>query len=193
MRTLSKSEYEEILAQSEIVEQDQHGVKVLRRNDGSYFKTFWYRRLISSRRLYPEWLRFVLHEGALRRRGISTVTVLETLRIPHLKRTAVIYRPLEGRILRQVAKTGEFDAALAGQLGTPDGTLGLIDISNMRIFPWPLWANTRMINFIHLFRYPEDLQTLTGAGLRNFRDGYLAGQSAPRMEKTLRSAFERFI
>lgn len=94
MRNLSKSEYETWLAQAEILEQDGNGVKVIRLPDGNVLKTFWYRKVFSSRRLYPERVRFILHAGALRRRGIATVTVLETVRIPHLHRTAVIYRPL---------------------------------------------------------------------------------------------------
>jgi hypothetical protein len=215
MRRISRSEYEKLLAQSEIIEQDGHGVKVIRLPDGNFLKTFWVRRWVSSRWIYPEWLRFILHAGALKRRGIPAVTVLESLRIPHLKRTAVIYCPLEGRTVRQAAADGEFDGLLAERLGRfvatlhrhgihfhslhlgnvllcPDGTFGLIDISNMRIYPWPLWANTRMRNFIHLFRYPEDLQILTEAGIRCFMDGYLEGQSAPRIRKKAHSFLEKF-
>jgi hypothetical protein len=215
MRTLSNDQYDALLMQSDVIEKDRHGIKVVRLSDGNFLKTFWYRHRISSRRLYPEWLRFVLHAGALKRREIPTVTVLESVRIPHLQRTAVIYQPLPGRTLRQVAADGEFDAALAEKLGRfvaqlhrkgvhfhslhlgnvllcSDGTFGLIDISDMKIFPWPLWANTRMRNFVHLFRYPQDLQILTDAGLRNFMDGYLGEPHASRMEKSLQSACERF-
>jgi tRNA A-37 threonylcarbamoyl transferase component Bud32 len=206
MRTVLKSEYDALLDGAEIIEQDGHGVKVVRLSDGRFLKTFWHRRLLSSRRIYPEWLRFVLHAGALKRRGIPTVTVLESLRIPHLKRTALIYRPLEGRTLRQVAAVQGFSPGLARDLGQfmarlhrqgvhfhslhlgnvllcPDGIFGLIDVSNMRIFPWPLWANTRMRNFIHLFRYPEDLQILTNAGIRWFMEGYLAERSSRRTRR----------
>lgn len=200
MRTVSQSEYEKLLKESEVVEQDRHGIKVVRMPDGNFLKTFWCRRLVSSRRVYPEWLRFTLHAGALRRRDISTVEVRETVRIPHLKRTGVIYRPLEGKTLRQKAAAGEFDGALAERLGGfvaqlhrkgihfhslhlgnvlfyPDGSFGLIDISDMRIFLWPLGANTRMRNFNHLFRYKEDLQILNKAGMQEFLNGYLNASS----------------
>jgi tRNA A-37 threonylcarbamoyl transferase component Bud32 len=196
MRTLSKTEYDKLLARSEIIQKDRSGVKVLRQPDGDFLKTFWCRESASFRRIYPEWFRFVQHAEALQRRGILTVTVKEALRIPHLKRTAVIYRPLEGRTLRQVAAAGEFDAALAARLGRmiaglhskgvyfhslhlgnvllcPDGTFGLIDISNMRIFPWSLSAGVRMRNLTHLFRYPEDRQILTQAGIEGFTQGFL--------------------
>jgi hypothetical protein len=210
MRTLSNDQYDALLMQSAIIEKDRHGIKVVRLSDGSFLKTFWYRHRISSRRLYPEWLRFVLHAGALKRREIPTVTVLESIRIPHLQRTAVIYQPLPGRTLRQVAETGAFDAALAGRLGRfiarlhrtgvhfhslhlgnvllcPDGRFGLIDISDMKVFPWPLWANTRMRNFVHLFRYPDDLSILTGAGIHSFMNGYLKEQSSPRLKSSLQT------
>jgi hypothetical protein len=216
MRTLSNDQYDALLMQSGIIEKDRHGIKVVRLPDGNFLKTFWYRHRISSRRLYPEWLRFVLHAGALKRREIPTVTVLESVRIPHLQRTAVIYQPLPGRTLRQVAADGEFDAALAGRLGRfvaqlhrkgvhfhslhlgnvllcSDGTFGLIDISDMKIFPWPLWANTRMRNFIHLFRYPEDLSVLTGAGIQSFMDGYLKGQTSRRIKGGLQRISNQWI
>ncbi len=216
MRTLSNDQYDALLMQSGIIEKDRHGIKVVRLSDGSFLKTFWYRHRISSRRIYPEWLRFVLHAGALKRRGIPTVTVLKAVRIPHLQRTGVIYQPLPGRTLRQVAADGEFDAALAGRLGRfvarlhrkgvhfhslhlgnvllcSDGTFGLIDISSMKIFPWPLWANTRMRNFVHLFRYSDDLSILTEAGIHSFMNGYLEGQTSRRINGGLQRISNQWI
>jgi hypothetical protein len=136
------------------------------------------------------------------------VTVLETVRIPHLKRTAVIYRPLEGRTLRQVAHSGEFDAALAGRLGRliaglhrkgvhfhslhmgnvllcPDGTLGLIDIFNMIILPWLLLPDMRMRNFCHLFRCENNFEILTHAGIREFMDQYIRKQPVSWIKQRL--------
>jgi hypothetical protein len=208
MRTLSKSGYEDLIARSQIIEKDRHGIKVARLPDGNYLKTFWYRHRISSRRIYPEWLRFVLHTSALQRREIPTVTVVESVCIPHLRRTGVVYCPLAGQTLRQVAQAGEFDVALAERLGRfiaklhrkgvhfhslhlgnvllcPDGSFGLIDVSNMRVFPWPLWANARMRNFIHLLRYPQDLQILNQVGMQGFLNGYLQGPSSLRLKRSL--------
>jgi hypothetical protein len=79
---------------------------------------------------------------------------------------------------------------LGNVLLCPDGRFGLIDISSMKIFPWPLWANTRMRNFVHLFRYPQDLQILTDAGLRNFMDGYSDGQDLRLFQKKLNNLVE---
>lgn len=208
MRTLSNDQYDALLMRSGIIEKDRHGIKVVRLSNGNFLKTFWYRRLLSSRRIFPERLRFTLNAAALKRRNILTVTVLETVRIPHLQRTAVIYQPLPGRTLRQVAADGEFDAALAGRLGQfvarlhrkgilfrslhlgnillcQDGNFGLIDISDMIIRPWPLLPNTRMRNFIHLFRYEGDFKILVRASIREFLAQYIEKQPVPKIRRRL--------
>ena len=216
MRTLSKTEYDELLMQSDVIEKDANGIKVFRGPDGCFSKTFWCRRKLTSRRFYPEWRRFSLNARALKRRGIPTVTILQIIRIPHLKRTGVIYRPLEGRTLRQVHAGGGFDEKLAGRLGgffaqlhrrgivfralhfgnvllCPDGQFGLIDISDMKVFPCPLAVRTRMRNFVHLFRYPDDLSILTGAGIQSFIDGYLEGQTSRRIKCGLQRICNQWI
>lgn len=215
MRTLRQADFDTLVNRGRILEQDGHGIKVVRLADGTFLKTFWHRRRFSSRRLYPEWLRFVLHERALKRRGIPTVTVAETLRIPHLKRTAVRYHPLEGVTLRELAGTGRFTAELATALGRfvaglheagvhfhslhlgnilrcPKGEFGLIDISNMRVFPWPLWTRTRARNLGHVLRYPEDREALVRAGAGAFQNGYLDRTTTPRLERMLSTTLERY-
>jgi len=215
MRTLLENEYDELLAKSEVIEKDRYGIKVVRLPEGNFLKTFWYRRRISSRRIYPEWLRFSLHADSLQRRNIPTVDVIETVRIPHLKRTGVIYRPLAGRTLRQVAADGDFDGALAGRLGgfiallhqrgvhfhslhlgnvllCPNGDFGLIDISDMKIFAWPLQGSTRLRNFVHLLRYPEDVNILTAAGQAEFTNGYLADHSSERLKIGIANLFQQY-
>ncbi|MFA7368604.1 MAG: hypothetical protein WC334_03065 [Kiritimatiellales bacterium] len=216
MRTLSKDKYEELLAQSEIMEQDRYGIKVIRMPDGNFLKTFWFRRVVSSRRIYPEAYRFSLNAKALHRRAVPTVKVIKRIQIPHLKRTGVIYRPLAGRTLRQVAKAGEFNDELAEQLGAfvavlhrqgvffralhlgnvllcPDGTLGLIDISDLTAYPWALGQRACLRNFYHLFRYPEDSQVLSDAGISAFMDGYAKEKFCPRMQRRMRRKIKRWV
>ncbi|HSH86514.1 MAG TPA: hypothetical protein VK958_04595 [Methylophilus sp.] len=36
---------------------------------------------------------------------------------------------------------------------TPEGRIGLIDIADMKIYPWSLWFGTRLRSFRHLTRY----------------------------------------
>ncbi len=214
MRTLSKIEYEELLRQSEIIEQDGYGVKVIRMPDGNFLKTFWLRRVFTSRRIFPEWLRFKQNAAGLHRRKIPTVTVLETLRIPHLNRTAVIYIPLEGQTIRQLAAAGGISGGLIFRLGKfiaelhrqgiyfrslhfgnvllcPDGNFGLIDISNMKTIPWALGFTARRRNFVNLFRYSQDLEVLHRTGIQNFIDGYLNG-AGKRFSGSVNSALTEF-
>lgn len=216
MQTLSKSKYEELLAQSEIIEKDGYGIKVIRLPDGKFLKTFWFRRFLSSRRLYPEAYRFSLNAKALQRRGVPTIIVIKRLKIPHLNRTGVIYHPLVGRTLRQVAKAGEFDAELSGRLGAfiaglhrkgvyfrslhlgnvmfcQDGALGLIDISDMKVYPWTLGQRASMRNLFHLFRYPNDSQVLSDVGISAFMDGYLEEKFCPRMKRRMHHQINRWV
>ncbi|MDH3345914.1 MAG: hypothetical protein OEL75_01885 [Kiritimatiellaceae bacterium] len=205
MRTILQPEYEEILAVSEVFERDGRGVKVMLQPDGNFFKTFFFKRKMSLRRIYPEWLRFSLHAASLKRREIPTVTIVESIRLPHLKCYGVIYRPLEGRTLRQVAAEGEFDGALAEGFGVflsrlhrqgihfrslhlgnvllcPDGEFGLIDISDMKVFYRSLNVSTRLRNFVHLLRYSDDMRILSEAGIPEFTGGYFQEESSTELE-----------
>lgn len=91
---------------------------------------------------------------------------------------AVEYTPLQGQTLKarlqaqqlteaEVKQLGEFIAQLHAQgvhfrslhLGnivlTPKGEMGLIDVADMRIYPWALWFNTRLRSFRHVTRYAK--------------------------------------
>ncbi len=144
------------------------------------------------------------------------MTMLERVRIPHLNRTGVIYRPLEGRTLRHVADAGELDKVLAEKLGgffaylhkrgivfraihfgnillCPDGTFGLIDISDMDVFARSLNMKGRLRNFHHLFRYDDDLARFPDNGVRNFLEGYLAEQDSPALRRRFEDEFQRWM
>jgi hypothetical protein len=94
------------------------------------------------------------------------------------KTKAVEYTPLSGQTLKELLLKDQLALADASQLGrfvaklhqkgvhfrslhlgniilTPDGAMGLIDIADMKIYPWPLWFNTRIRSFRHLTRYSK--------------------------------------
>ncbi len=208
MKTIDKDGYERLLSHAEVLERDKFGDKVLRLDSGFFLKLFRVKRVISFKRLYPEYLRFSLHASRLINLGIPTVTVIEPVKVPHLNRTGVLYDPLEGRTLRQVAADGGVTSKLAERLGGfiatlhekgvyfrslhlgniilgPDEELGLIDVADMRIFPWSLWKNTCVRNFHHLLRYPQDMKTLHEAGIETFVRGYTKKRGNPWIEKRL--------
>jgi hypothetical protein len=89
---------------------------------------------------------------------------------------AVHYAPLPGLTLKQLLDQQQLSPELVRQLGafiaelhakgvhfrslhlgnivlTPAGELGLIDIADMKIYPWSLWFGTRLRSFRHLTRY----------------------------------------
>ena len=167
-----------------MLEVDHHGEKVLRLADGTIFKLFRRRRVISSAALFPYARRFAHNAAVLAGLGIPVPQVIEVFRIPSIERDAVHYRPLAGRTLREMARAGlsaererELKAMFTGfvigmhdkgiyfrslHLGnvvcTPDDRLGLIDFSDLRIHPWSLGRYMRARNM----RRMQGLEEETG-------------------------------
>ncbi len=88
----------------------------------------------------------------------------------------VHYAPLVGVTLKTLLDQQKLPVGLVKQLGafiaelhekgihfrslhlgnivlTPEGKMGLIDIADMKIYPWSLWFSTRLRSFRHLTRY----------------------------------------
>jgi len=91
---------------------------------------------------------------------------------------AVEYMPLPGKTLKELLMSEELSTAHIAQLGafiarlhssgvhfrslhlgnivlTPEEEMGLIDVADMRIYPWALWFNTRLRSFRHVTRYAK--------------------------------------
>lgn len=155
-------EYQDYLALREgarVLERDPTGDKVLRLADGTFIKMFRRKRLISSAAWYPYAQRFADNAAALAGRGIPSPRVIAVYRIAKIGRDAVHYHPLEGDTLREVWRNGvsaERERQLKEQFNrfvvrlhdlgiyfrslhlgniilTPEGELGLIDISDLRV------------------------------------------------------------
>jgi len=193
--SLSRDEYLALREGAEVVEADRFGDKVLRLADGSYFKMFRRKRLISSALFYPYARRFADNARALAERGIPCPDVVRVCRIQSIERDAVNYRPLEGRTLRQIVASGDvapelrfrfgaFVARLHGlgiyfrslHLGnvilTPRGDFGLIDIADMTVRRRALGRRLLDRNLRHMCRYGEDRDWLGADDGRAFADGY---------------------
>lgn len=177
MKKLSKEGYLTLREGAKVIEADAHGDKVLLLADGTYLKLFRVKRLITSARLTPYSKRFVRNAKKLVKLGILTVNVNQLYRIPSIRRTAVHYYPLPGTALRKLPNG--IDIVLADKLGrfirdlhdkgiyfrslhlgnivlTPENQLGLIDISDMKIYRKTLPEKLRIRNFMHLSRYIDD-------------------------------------
>jgi tRNA A-37 threonylcarbamoyl transferase component Bud32 len=197
MRALALDDYQALRAGAEVIEADASGDKVLLLPDGNFIKLFRRKRLISSAALFPYAQRFANNAQQLRQRQVPCPNVLQTWRVPAIKRDLVHYQPLPGKTLRQLIATpahatdldllerfGEFVARLhqrgiyfrSVHLGnvvlTPDDQLGLIDIADLRLFRRPLNRSLCLRNFQHMRRYRQDVAWLMQEGGERFFGSY---------------------
>lgn len=167
---------------AEVLEADHCGEKVLRLVDGTILKLFRSKRLLSSATVYSYARRFVANAKSLEKLGIPVPKMLFLARIPSIARDAVHYAPLAGTTLRELARAGldpvrektlksAFTQFVIGlhdkgiyfrslHIGnvvcTPDGQLGLIDFSDLRIHPWSLGRYLRARNMRRMERIDEE-------------------------------------
>ena len=199
MQELDHETYLKLTTGADVLERDKYGDKVLRLADGSFLKLFRRKRLLSSALIYPYAQRFSDNAGLLRKRRIPCPQVIAAYRIAALARDAVHYQPLPGQTLRQIYKEqsessalelrsrlGAFIARLHEQgiyfrslhLGnivrTPQDSLGLIDIADLKGHSSPLGKNKRLRNFRHLLRYAEDRNWLLASDNQALFNAYLA-------------------
>lgn len=209
MKKLSKEGYLTLREGAKVIEADGHGDKVLLLADGTYLKLFRLKRLFSTALFSPYSKRFAKNAVKLAKLGIPTVTTIETYRIPSIRRTAVHYSPLTGATLRKLS--GGIDLMLADKLGkfirelhdkgiyfrslhlgnivlTPENRLGLIDISDMKIYRQPLTKDQRLRNFQHSARYQEDNEQIS-QHINSFVNGYSAKPSTPLSKENLASIY----
>jgi len=183
LKQLSYEKYLTLRNGAEILASDSFGEKVLRLEDGSIIKLFRTKRIISSALFYPYALRFVKNAVKLKDMGISTVTIIDSYKIPVIKRTAVHYMELEGETLRNHIMHHSLNGDIAKKLAafiaklhndgvyfrsvhfgnlliTPGNSFGLIDIADMKIKSHSLDIGKRIRNFHHLTRYDIDRNSL---------------------------------
>lgn len=196
MKSLSFDEYQQLVAASEVLEQDGHGIKVLKTRDGLIVKLFRRKRVLSSAVFKPYAARFVDNTHTLESLGIKTVSIEAVYRCAPINRTLIVYRPVPGQTLRKAlriaADPGKFMAQFAGffaelhekgvlfrsihlnNIIVPEAedTFGLIDIADMKIFKGGLSLAQRMRNLRHLMRYQEDRKSINAFGIEKFADIY---------------------
>ena len=125
--------------------------------------------------------------------------------------SAVRYQPLPGDTLRNSLRQldAEPRTALVKQFGTflgelhqlgvyfrslhlgnvlllPDGSFGLIDLSDMKLESRPLAPWKRRRNLQHILRYSEDIAWLTQQHLDSWLEGYADSASRPETERFTR-------
>lgn len=198
MKTLNKEQYQALREDAEVLAADDHGDKVLKLNNGQIMKLFRRKRLFSSALIYPYGKRFADNVKKLKKLAIPTVSKLDLFRIPSISRIAVVYQPLPGDSLDDLIQQKNFDEKrihqfaaflaklhmqgvyfrsihLGNVIKTPEDKLGLIDVSDMKIYRRALPASLCARNMRHFCRYPEHVAALFPAGGKDlFLRSYLA-------------------
>jgi hypothetical protein len=200
-----------------VFEKDEYGIKVIQLANGDMLKFFRVKRIISSASVFSYARRFCRNAYRLTQRGFATVEVNKLYHLSAGRRSAVLYCPLAGDTLRDLIKAGKVHIELADRLGTliaklhqsgikfrsihtgniivlPNGELGLIDIADMSMFPWPLFCYTRQRNFRHLCRYREDVKALGQDFWGRFLLSYFSmSKLNPECELKLRNLINQLI
>ena len=189
---LSEQEYESLCRDAEVIRSG----KVLELSNGDILKLYRVKRFISSALFYPYSKRFYRNALQLQCLGIATVEAKRLLRIPSIRRSAVLYAPLPGVTLRDFARANGLPQCIAEQLGvfiaklhdkgiyfrslslnniiyTESGELGLIDFADMKIHEGPLSARKRLRNFRHIFGNVKDFGYLNVANKTCLLEHYL--------------------
>jgi len=161
MKLLHRKDYEQMIAGAKVISFDHYGDKVLELPDGLMLKLFRLKRRLSSALIWPYAKRFERGARQLRQLHIPTVEVVASYRIESVGRHAVVYRPLEGKTLRDALKDSKkskdllerFSAFLArfhnqgiyfraihfgNVIVLQSGDFGLIDVSEIRTSRWSL-------------------------------------------------------
>jgi hypothetical protein len=192
---LTVDEFERLKTGAEVLEQDAHGLKVLRMPNGDILKLFRVKHLVSSARLYSHARSFCRNAERLQALGIPTVTIHQLFHFRDRIHSAVLYQPLPGKTLRQMGLAGELDHSLLKRMAgfvatlhehgvlfrslhfgnivqTPEGSLGLIDIADLSIQPFALSCTARLRNFRHLCRLAPDRLAFGKEGWELFLQTY---------------------
>ncbi len=208
MNRMNIEDYQRLIGESEVIEKDAYGEKVLRTEEGSYVKIFRTRRALSTAVLWPYARRFCSNAAALSRRHIETVKILDLSYCRPARRHLVRYAPVAGITLREALReapvggslVAEFARFLAGLhekgvyfrsihfgnviVQPGNGALALIDIGDMSFRRAALGAGLRARNFRHFLRYQDDVDCLEAFGTKRFVDLYLEStMMSPRQKR----------
>lgn len=195
---LSNDVLQGYLENAEILEADpRSGIKVAKLEDGNMLKFFRVKRWYSSARFFSYARSFCRNAERLSALNIPTVKIKQLFHCESALRTAVLYAPLPGRTFMQLLKSGELTESHVRSLGqfiahlhdlgiyfrglhlgnivlTPEGQLGLIDISEMTISPFRLSLHRRLRNFERFWRIKEDQQAFGEKNVTLFSHHYEA-------------------
>ena len=215
MKRIHAAQLDALLQGAKTIEEDGLGVKVARLGSGDFLKLYRRKRLLSSDLWDLPAQRFADNAKGLLSLGITAPTVVDVLMINERRLSAVLYQPLPGDTLRN--RLRQLDAeqrpALVRQFGAflgelhklgvyfrslhlgnvlllPDGSFGLIDLSDMKLENRPLAPWKRRRNLQHILRYAEDIDWLAHQHLDSWIEGYADSASRRDTERFSRDLKE---
>lgn len=218
LKPFSLDEYQQLVSTSEVLEQDGHGLKVLKTPEGLIVKIFRRKKLVSSALIKSYATRFVENARKLNSLGFNTVEIVDLYYCKPIKRVLVFYHPLPGETLRtllhhkghddgvmelfidllaQMHEKGVFFRSCHFNniiVANSMDRMGLIDISDMKIQPQRLSYYQRKRNFKHMVRYKVDQESIRQFGINRFMERYFRSCSLPESRKDqLRNSLNQLI
>jgi hypothetical protein len=176
-------------------------------------KIFRTRNILSGSRLYSHARRFCRNAARLKDLEIPSVEIKSLFHLERNGHTAVLYQPLVGESIRNLVnenpsrlqKTAKnfgtflstlhekgihFHSLHTGNiLLLPNDTYGLIDISDMTIYPCALSCSIRLRSFKRLSKYQEDFVLL---GLSYWNEMFLAYLEAGHINASCKVKLSKF-
>ena len=197
LNALTEEQFNHLLQGADVIEADGHGVKVAKLADGRYLKLFRRKRFFSTALWAPPSRRFASNAQHLLLLGVPAPAVSKLIQIKTSKVDGVLYLPLPGDTLRnrwraltdaerelEIEAFGAFlghlhqlgiyfrSLHLGNVIKLPDGSFGLIDVSDMSISNEPLKPWKRRRNLTHMLRYGEDSNWLAVQHISSLTEGY---------------------
>jgi hypothetical protein len=204
---LPEGQLTEWLSTGEILEQDHFGIKVIRLTNGDILKIFRVKRTFSSANFFSYARSFCRNEKRLHQLNVPTIQVKQLYHLTAHHKSAVLYSPLVGITVRELFARSELTSEHAQKLGvfmarlhdlgiyfrglhsgnivlTPTGQFGLIDISEMTIFPWTLERRRRKRNFARYWRNASEAEDFGLSNIKTLIGAYCAASRRVRFQES---------
>jgi len=214
---LTTHDFDAMCLNGYVLEKTERGPKVIQLKNGDIIKLFRIKRFFSGGRIYSYARRFCRNAVRLNHIGIATVKIKKLYHFADGVHSAVLYKPLEGETIRHVAQSATVNVELTRALAlflsklhqkgvhfhslhagnvvlTPEEEIGLIDISDLSIYPWPLFCRTRVRSFNRLLRYHEDVAAIGKDYWQTCLDCYFeVDRLGVNCERRIRQSVSRMI
>lgn len=210
---IDQGAYDNLISQGKVLETDPWGTKVVETEDQKIIKIFRLKRVYSSALLFPYACRFKRNATQLKKKGIETIDVESIVYCRAEQRHVLTYKKIAGLPVKALVEKQNEAAEFIEQLikfvvglhkkgiyfrslhfgnviVNTEGEMALIDIADLRIFPWSLSLNQRIKNWKRLLKYSFEKDVISQFGNDRFFDSYaelsnLSADQTARLKKIL--------